>query len=95
MIVILKKSTDARTLSDVGSVMPYLRHCAFFKEMSIQGKDLQDVCELVTHEQYPKGKLYDIGDGGDKMYIVLDGLVEFSIDMEKHHVIMDDAEELG
>ena len=57
---------------------------------------MHDVCELVTHQFCDKDQvLYNIGEEDDKMYIILDGVVEFSIDMEAHNPDVEDAKELG
>ena len=57
---------------------------------------MSDACELVTHEHHKKGDvLYNLNDENDKMYIVIDGRVDFSLDMEKEDIMLDTAEELG
>ena len=60
-----------------------MKNVQFFKDKNILGKDLQGVCELLQYEEYENGhKLYDYHDYDDRLFIVLDGRVEFSVDMK-------------
>lgn len=41
-----------------------------------------DVCELLTYERREFcDKLVEVGDTGDSMYIILDGHIDFTIDL--------------
>lgn len=81
VIQVLKKHTEHRTQVDIITLFPLVRDLQFFSQNRIQGKDLNDVCELLTYEYHPKGSmLSDINESGDRLSIILEGKVEFSID---------------
>lgn len=54
-----------------------------------------DVSEMLSYEFFPEGSIiYKNGDPNDKMYIILDGQVEFSNDMEKYPLSVSQIYEL-
>ena len=64
-------------------ILPKIKNVAFFKDQNITGKDLLDVCELLTYEFHGEGStIYQNGDPNDKMYIIIDGNVDFLNNME-------------
>jgi len=60
----------------------------FFKEQGICGqREMLDVGELVTYERKNAGDcIINFGDNQDKMYIILDGKVDFKIDLYKSYL---------
>ncbi|CDW84448.1 UNKNOWN [Stylonychia lemnae] len=57
IIQILKKNAESRTQVDLMTVMPLVKEQKFFQMHRIQGKDLNDVCELLTYEYFPQGSI--------------------------------------
>ena len=56
-----------------------------FKDIGIVAKDLDDACQMLSYEFRGKGeKVFENGEQDDKMYIILDGSVQMSINMEKN-----------
>ncbi len=67
------------------TVLPLIRDQPFFSQNRITGKDLNDVCELLTYEYHPKGSiLSEINETGDRLSIIMEGRVEFNIDQQNH-----------
>lgn len=61
-----------------------MRNVDFFLEKNITGKDLYDLCEFLGYEHYNAGEIvFKHGQPNDKMYIIIDGNVDFSINMKK------------
>lgn len=50
-----------------------MKNINFFKEQGIVGRDLLDVCELLTYEKAMPGTIIDYNDSKTNMYIILDG----------------------
>ena len=62
----------------------------FFQKKSILGKDLYDLCELITYETYEEGEIiYKFKEQTDTLYIIIDGMIDFSLDM-KHDILNDE-----
>lgn len=81
IIAALKKPSGARTYDDLLLLKSYMLQTEFF-EKSILGsanpRQINDLCrgiELEIHK--PKGIVFNQGDIGDKVYIILSGVVEF------------------
>jgi len=51
VIQILKKNSDNRSPADLNELMGFVKNVDFFKEYSIVGRDLLDVCEYLTYER--------------------------------------------
>jgi hypothetical protein len=86
------KPSELRQAVEISFILPKIKNVAFLKDQNIIGKDLLDVCELLGYEYHPKGSvIYENGDTRDKMYIILDGEVECSNDMEKNHLCNNDV----
>ena len=87
LIQILKKPADARTPSDLIELMAWIKNVPFFKHYGIIGRDLLEVCEFLTYEHKSYGgTLIEFGESSDSMYIVLDGTVDFTVNLMKHHI---------
>lgn len=57
---------------------------------------MQDACELLNYESYSNGDtIYSYGDQCDKMFIILEGKVEFSLDMNENRLSSSEVEELS
>ena len=66
-------------------LMSEIKNIEFFKQYGIAGRDLLDVCEFLTYEYIDFGKTFvDFGEEKDSLYIVLDGKVNFVVDMGRH-----------
>lgn len=58
----MKKSHDARSTSELSELMSYLRDIKMFKDQNIIGKDLHEVCEMLTYEKrYKDENVVDLG----------------------------------
>ncbi len=56
IIQILKKNPEARTQPDLISLLPLVRENKFFAKHHIQGKNLNEACELLQYYGFfPKG----------------------------------------
>ena len=67
----------------------------FFKEQNISGRDLLDVCEYLTFEKCQQNTtLVNYGDQPDCLYIVMDGKVNFFIDLKQYHLGPKETDEL-
>ena len=65
--------------------MSYLKDIKMFKDQNIVGKDLLEVCEMLTYEKrYQDETIVDFGRCYDQMWIVLDGNVEFKINIKEN-----------
>ena len=57
---------------------------------------MQDACELLNYESYSNGDtIYSYGDQCDKMFIILEGKVEFSLDMNENRLSTSEVDELS
>ena len=46
-----------------------------------------DVCEFITYEHRKEGEhIIDYEEDGDSMYIILDGQVDFFVDVKKYDI---------
>jgi len=60
---------------------------AFFAQQHITGKDLSDVCELLTYEFHEKDDhLVEYDVPYESMFIILDGQIDFSLNLKQHKV---------
>ena len=59
----------------------------FFKNLGIVGRDLLDVCEYLTYETAEEGdKIIEYGKNTDEMYFILDGQVDFFVDLKQNEM---------
>lgn len=95
-----------RLSTEISQLQTFVRGIQFFKSQNIVGKDLADLCELFEYQKCPAGKViynigklrlgsYVAGDESDKMFILIDGTVEFSVNMKAITLTNEEMQELG
>ena len=94
------KNHDARSTADLSELMNYLKDIKMFKDQNIVGKDLLEVCEMLTYEKrYTDENVVDFGKCYDQMWIVLDGKIEFKINIQENPMttaeVQNIAEDMG
>ena len=63
----------------------FLKDIAFFKQQQIEGKDLQELSELFSYRFADCGEsLFRFGEKCEELYILIEGVVEFSVDPLQH-----------
>jgi CRP-like cAMP-binding protein len=68
--------------------MPKVKNIEFFKQQEVESRNLHDVCEWLSYRYCKEGEvIYHFGDLGDSMYIILDGEVNFTLNMA-HHLLV-------
>lgn len=73
----------------------FIKDMPFFKNLGITGRDLLDVCEYLTYEQAEEGdKIIEFGTNTDEMYFVLDGTVDFFVDLKQNEMRSKQVDEL-
>ena len=66
-------------------LMSEIKNVDFFKQQGIAGRDLLDVCEFLTYEHFEFGNTFiNFEEPKDSLYIVLDGKVNFVVDMGRY-----------
>jgi hypothetical protein len=89
------KPSELRQTVEISYILPKIKNVAFFKDQNIIGKDLLDVCELLTYEFFPEGKnIYCNETPNDTMYIIIDGKVDFTNNMEKYPLSIKEIQEI-
>lgn len=86
--------------ADIDVIKSYVRSIDLFKENNIQGKDLNDLCEFCEYIKLEeKDAVFRVGQEIDRMFILVDGEVDFKIHMMKQRLTLDAisnmAENLG
>ena len=74
IIPILQKPSDHRSDAETKALVPLIQNIQFFQDKKIKPKDLVEICSRLRYEHHPKGKnVIEIGEVGDKFYIILQG----------------------
>ena len=92
----MKKNHDARSTSELSELMSYLKDIKMFKDQNIIGKDLHEVCEMLTYEKrYKDENVVDLGKSYDQMWIVLDGRIEFKINVKEQKLTTQEVQKIA
>lgn len=96
LIRVLMKDTNERTSMHNVPINDFIKKVEWFEENKIAGADLIDLSALVTYEHYSPGEaIFKFGQPNDKMYIIIDGQVDFCLDMKKHDLNSDEIKEVS